>query len=231
MRANRDDVLLALRNVLTSRIATEPAPTSYSVELSEGGVHRLLWGRCPAVRTRDPRHLAWGLLSHLDGHAPSAPGTVKLAGVLVAAGGVGVVVPAPWRATLITWSSRAEALGLTIVPGPYVTLDASGTATLVPQVDPDELAALETALTRLADRPGRTGPPRPDGVLELRQLMVEFDAGASSAERAIALLHLTRAQDRAQAIDAIPEMLPRTVMAPALDDATLRSLARTLTKR
>jgi hypothetical protein len=123
--------------------------------------HRLQWGGCTVVRTRDAGRFGEALARHLSGHGAPSPGLVRTDGVVALHGERAYVFPASFRQAIPTFERPLRQAGVTLVDAPWVDLDPSDG---VVALEPPRLAASHFAAmvdnlptTARPDRPAEPG--------------------------------------------------------------------------
>lgn len=169
LRADTDALTDALRAALHRHVDdSAPGTTTYSVRLSQDRMHFLYWGGCSAVRTRDPRRLLEGLLSHVGGHGPRPVGTHRLPALVLVHGGRAVLAPDGWRSELARLEPHLHRLGVATFDGPWTDVDLTVGEVVIsrPAITLDSSAV--PALVALAPATPRRDPTVPPGRYPVR---------------------------------------------------------------
>ncbi len=152
-----DELARALESVRSDRDANH----NYSVWFSGDRrvFHRLQWGGCTVVRTRDPSRFGRALALHLSGHGAPSPGLVRTEGVVAAHDGRATVLPGSLRQSIPTFERPLRQAGVILHDAPWVDLDPHAGEVVL---EPPRLAAV-----RLDEVVARLPPAaRPDPVAE-----------------------------------------------------------------
>ena len=154
-----------VRAALAAHLVTDvEAPPNYSVQLGEQstsgaatGFHFLYRSSASVVRTRDPRRVVRGLVTHLSSHrVDPGPGLLRVHGVTLVAGGTAVLAPAILRQWPELIERRLNGQGLRFADTPWALVDPARAEVVVPEpgleVDWPALDRLD-ALTGVSARP------------------------------------------------------------------------------
>ena len=85
--------------------------------------HRLQWGGCTVVRSRDPNRFARALALHLSGHGTPPSGLVRSDGVVAVHGDNATVLPASLRQRIPVFDRRLRETGVILHDAPWVDFD------------------------------------------------------------------------------------------------------------
>lgn len=147
-----EELVRALEPLRTDR---EPNH-NYSVWLSDDRrlFHRLQWGGCTVVRTRDPHRLARALAAHFGGHGPPPAGLLRTDGVMACHGSRATVLPPSLRQSIAKYERPLRDAGVVLSDAPWVDLDPR-TGDVVLQPPPPWAARFGPVVDRLPppDRP------------------------------------------------------------------------------
>lgn len=180
--------LEALAQALEPLRSVHEANHNYSVWLSDDRrvFHRLQWGGCTVVRTRDPQRLGRALAAHLSGHGAPPHGLARADGVLALREGRATILPSSLRQSIATYERPLRATGMILSDVPWVDVDPhTGHVVLPPPaLSPDRF---DTVVERLLP-PRRADPVVEPGRYPLAGWYFDsigFDAGPMSAIDAV----------------------------------------------
>jgi hypothetical protein len=154
-----DEFHRAIEPVRTDRQAEH----NYSVWFSSDSktFHRLQWGGCTVVRTRDPERFGRALAFHLSEHGAPRAGLVRTDGLVALYDGRAFVLPSTLRQQMPAYESPLRAAGVILHDAPWVDFDP-GTGEVV--LEPASFAASHfDEVAQLLPRPRRSDPVTPFG--------------------------------------------------------------------
>lgn len=153
----REEFARALAPWRTDRVANH----NYSVWFSNDRrrFHRLQWGGCVVVRTRDPERFGRGLALHLGGHGVPSRGLVRTDGVVAIHDGRATVIPSSIRQSMHRFERPLREGGVVLHDAPWVDVNPYTGEVFVdpPRLAPARFDAIVKELPR---------PPRPDPVVD-----------------------------------------------------------------
>ena len=203
----RDQFCRALAPWRTDRLADH----NYSVWFSEDSrrFHRLQWGGCTVVRTRDRERFGRALALHIGGHGAPSSGLLRTDGVVAVHDGQAMVLPSALRRNIDRFERPLRGGGVMLHDGPWVDFDPYRSEVVL---EPPGLpaASFDDIVSRLPP------PPRPDPVPGPGRYPLAAWYFSSSI----------RAQRPISKADAVATVL-RAMVSPLSDDGQLRALGAT----
>lgn len=135
LAADQPHVRSALRHALKGYIVDEVVEPNYTVHVAEdpSDFHRIAWGGCVVVRTRDPRRLMTALARHIGGHGGLKPGEVRTDALSVVRDGMAWLLPAVLRRRIARYERLLGQRGFQVDYGPWTDIDvATGELVIAP---------------------------------------------------------------------------------------------------
>lgn len=126
MRTNDADLHRALdRAVAARRLPAADRPVNFSLDISTDptAFHRLLWGRCIAVRTTDGARLLRALDHHVSLAVDPPPGVVRVLLPSFVRDGEALLLPAHLQRQTHLFERRAADFGWLPVDAPFTAVD------------------------------------------------------------------------------------------------------------
>lgn len=125
----RDEFVRALEPWHSDRVANH----NYSVWFSNDrrSFHRLQWGGCTVVRTRDPERFRRAIALHLGGHGAPASRLLRADGILAVHDGRATVLPDSMRQSLPKFERPLREGGVLLHDAPWVDIDPNTGEVLV----------------------------------------------------------------------------------------------------
>lgn len=137
------------------------ADHNYSVWFSNDrrSFHRLQWGGCNAVRTRDPERFRRALAHHLGGHGVPPEGLLRTDAIVAVHDGRATMLPASMRQELHRFERPLRQGGVIFHDAPWVDVDPYTGDVVVepPRLPPDRFDGVAERLP---------APTRPEPVLD-----------------------------------------------------------------